>query len=143
MIVSLTKKQSYFDKINYLVQICLRSWNPTCICTPFSQESMIAPRATVFEKNTAVWVDDMNGDLNIPDGFQAVWNRRSHLAVAKLGDKICEGDTDFELLRCKALRSISSRCANQSMRMSSTQSTELSAKRIGTSPVQRMRVRKK
>ena len=67
----------------------------------FFKEDMISHRATVFEKNTATWVED-NGALQIPPGHRAVWSQRSHLAVAKLGEAACEEPCDMGslLLSC-------------------------------------------
>lgn len=53
----------------------------------FFKESMISHRATVFEQNTAMWVNENNGDLNIPLGYRAPWDQRQKLAVAKLGGR--------------------------------------------------------
>ncbi len=67
----------------------------------FFKDNMISHRATVFEKNTATWVED-SGALQIPPGHRAIWNQRSHLAVAKLGEVACSGPCDVSslLLSC-------------------------------------------
>lgn len=70
----------------------------------FFKETMIGYRSTVFEQNTATWVDENNGDLTIPYGFRASWPNRDKLAIAKLGEKAQDGCADFDslLLSCGA-----------------------------------------
>ncbi len=67
----------------------------------FFKDDMISHRATVFETNTATWVED-SGALKIPPGYRAVWTERSHLAVAKLGEAACDEPCDMSslLLSC-------------------------------------------
>lgn len=68
----------------------------------FFKDTMISHRASLFQENTAVWVDERNGNLEIPEGHRAVWDDRSRLAVAKLGDEACLGVSDSAslLLSC-------------------------------------------
>ena len=64
----------------------------------FFKENMIAHRATVFEMNTAKWVEVTNGNLTIPKGSRATWDNRHLLAVAKLGTRMVAGEAAANLI---------------------------------------------
>ena len=56
-------------------------------CLRFA-EDMIAHRATVFEQNSVVWMEESGIMLNeaaCPAGYRATWDDRAMLAVSKLG----------------------------------------------------------
>jgi hypothetical protein len=64
----------------------------------FFKDNMIAHRATVFETNTARWIEENTGKLTVPQGCTAVWGSRAILAVAKLGEALCNDPTDLDSL---------------------------------------------
>ena len=59
---------------------------------------MIGHRATVFETNTARWVDSNSGQLDVPAGYQATWDQRHILGVAKLASQVSSSTTDLKAL---------------------------------------------
>ena len=71
-------------------------------CHIFFKESMIAHRASVFEKNSVVFMRDKKVTIwgGLPRGYRTVWANRMRLAVAKLADKITPttNDTDFAVI---------------------------------------------
>ena len=63
---------------------------------------MIAHRASVFEKNSVLWIQDIKfGDAHdLPKGYRATWNNRGKICVAKLASKIDEatGSDEYSTL---------------------------------------------
>lgn len=62
-------------------------------CSWILRDDMVAHRASVFEANSAVWVQEhvaQTASLTepLPAGYRAPWSERSKLCVAKLGDRI-------------------------------------------------------
>lgn len=55
-------------------------------CTLVLRESMIAHRASVFEENSAVFME--RHGYAAPPGYRAEWAERARLSVAKLADEI-------------------------------------------------------
>lgn len=71
----------------------------------YFRESMIAHRATVFEENSALWVQRRTGELEkAPDDSLACWGERHKLVVAKLVDEACGTACSLEdlVLSCGA-----------------------------------------
>lgn len=64
----------------------------------FFREEMIKHRATLFETNTACWVDANTGTLEVPPGHQAVWDDRHILGVAKLGQSLDAATSNLNAL---------------------------------------------
>ena len=66
-------------------------------CSIVLREPMIAERASVFEENSALFVERRNVKISrtvkLPKGFRATWQEREKLAVAKLGDRIDSATT--------------------------------------------------
>lgn len=62
----------------------------------FFKDEMISHRSTVFETNTALWVEENNCTMSIPSGSLATWDNRVKLGVAKLGGKLRIGDHHFD-----------------------------------------------
>lgn len=61
-------------------------------CSIVLREKMIADRTSVFEENSALFVErhDIRASRkpNVPKGYRAIWSERARLAVAKLYDRI-------------------------------------------------------
>lgn len=61
-------------------------------CFLVLREDMIAHRSTVFEENTALFMDNhdikMSEADNLPKGYRATWDERDKLCVCKLADKL-------------------------------------------------------
>ena len=61
-------------------------------CSWVLQEDMIAHRASVFEENSAMFVErrwsELGKSRELPPGYRATWPDRSKLSVAKLAGKI-------------------------------------------------------
>jgi RNA polymerase subunit RPABC4/transcription elongation factor Spt4 len=66
-------------------------------CSMVLREEMIADRTSVFEENSALFVERQNIPISrtakIPKGYRAAWNEREKLAVAKLFSRIDSGTT--------------------------------------------------
>lgn len=67
-------------------------------CSLVLKDQMIQNRASVFEKNTIIWINDTFSDKEdlfalreVPPGFRASWMDRGQLAVAKLYSGIVDG----------------------------------------------------
>ena len=73
-------------------------------CHLILRDDLIAYRASVFEENSVIWMERHNVQVaeadRLPLGYRAVWDDRSKLCVAKLGDRIQSGATasDFAKL---------------------------------------------
>lgn len=61
-------------------------------CAIVLREPMIAERTSVFEENSAIFVErheiKISRKPNVPKGYRATWSQRARLAVAKLHDRI-------------------------------------------------------
>ncbi len=68
----------------------------------FFKENMIAHRTTLFEQNTAKWIEENQYHTEIPKGSRALWSERAKLGVAKLGNNILDGNQNYDsmILSC-------------------------------------------
>ena len=61
-------------------------------CSIVFRNDMIAPRASVFEENSALFMEHrkikVSRTPNLPKGYRATWDERGKLCVAKLSGKI-------------------------------------------------------
>ena len=66
-------------------------------CSIVLREKMIAHRTSVFEENSALFVERQNISISrtakVPKGYRAAWNERGKLAVAKLFARIDSATT--------------------------------------------------
>jgi len=64
----------------------------------FFRDSMIAHRSSVFEENTARWVETNGCTLQVQSGHMATWEERHKLGVAKIAPHVLGGFTDIPSL---------------------------------------------
>lgn len=61
-------------------------------CSIVFREKMIAHRASVFEENSALFVErheiEISRNPNLPKGYRATWDERAKLCVAKLAGRV-------------------------------------------------------
>ncbi|HMH42642.1 MAG TPA: hypothetical protein VK557_04105 [Pyrinomonadaceae bacterium] len=66
-------------------------------CSIVLRERMIAERTSVFEENSALFVErhkiKISRTPKLPKGYRAIWLERGRLAVAKLGERIDSATT--------------------------------------------------